>query len=449
MTNPFAIFKVRRGERLVAVAALLVFAALNALLIGSHWDMYTKPLMHGGSWSVFLNRFEMSGYDCWSWLTLTEGRIDFQTIRHPLYLSFLYPMYWLNHWLMSWTGFNFAVLMIASVIVLCSTYAAVFFFRICREVLSLGGDTSALLTAMLFSFAHVIVPCMVPDHFAITLFLLMLTLYIAGKCMMKGRTLRVWQGFVLAFFCGGMASSNVVKMYLAGIFVNGCRFFRPRYLLVAVVLPVVLLLGIQAFQSATIERPLARKNERVVKANAHKINKERQAARERLMRANNMKRVSDDEHSLLYLFDFSTPRLRTLADNYFGEGFQLHEQHVLGDELRSRPEFISYGFWGNYVVEAVIVLLFVLGIVCGVRHRFYLLALSWYGFDFLLNIVFGFAINEVYIMTSGWAFIIPLGLGYALKRLHGRWRRALQALVLFLAVFLLAWNGRLIVCHLL
>lgn len=109
IASPLAIFHIKREERWLFVVALIVFVGLNALIAGSHWDMYTKPLMHGGSWSVFRTRFEMSGYDCWSWLTVSEGRVFFETIRHPLYLSFLYPMYWLNYWLMSWTGVNWTV----------------------------------------------------------------------------------------------------------------------------------------------------------------------------------------------------------------------------------------------------------------------------------------------------------------------------------------------------
>lgn len=449
MSNPFAIFKIKREERWLFVIALLVFAGLNALLTGSHWADYTKPLMHGGSWTLFTQRFEMSGYDEWSWLTLTEGRVDFQTLRHPLYLTFLYPMYWLNHWLMSWTGMNFAVIMIGCIITICATYASIFFYRVNREVLLLGQTDSLLLTALLFSFAHVMVPCMVPDHFAITLFLLMLTLYIVGRCMMRGKLLKAWQGFLLAFFSGGMASSNVAKTYLAGLFANGRKFFKPRYLLIAVVLPVVVLLAIQQIQYYTIEVPLAERNEKVTKANAHKHDKTKAEAHVKWMHSHNMQRPSNDPNSLLYLFDFSTSRVKTLVDNYFGEGFQLHKDHVLQDELQSRPEFISYRFWGNYAVEALIVVLFVFGIVFGVRQKFYLLALSWWATDFTLNVILGFAINEVYIMTSGWAYVIPIGIGYMFKHLQGKGLLVMRSLVLFLATFLWVWNGRLVVEHLL
>lgn len=449
MNNPFRVFKIKREERWLAVIALLLFTALNALTVGSHWADYTKPLPHGGSWTLFTSHFEMSGYDCWSWLTLTEGRVDFKTIRHPLYLTILYPLYWLDTWLMSLTGMNLATLMIALLIVVSATYAAVFFFRICRDLLSLSLSDAYLLTALLFSFGHVMVPCMVPDHFAITLCLLLMTLYIMGKKMEKGRTAGAWQGFLLALCCGGVSASNVTKVWIAALFANGKRLFQPKFLSIAIALPIAVLLTVRQIQYYTIERPLKEKNEKVVKANKERFKSItiREAKSQQWKNQHDMKKAGDSP--LLQLFDFSTPRLETLTDNYFGEGFQLHEDHCLEDELIHRPEFISYHFWGNYAMEAVIVLLFIGGMVFGVRHKLYLLTLSWWALDFTLNILLGFGINEVYIMTSGWAFIIPIGLGYLLKSISGKRLTATKAIVLFTALFLWTWNLRLIAGHLL
>lgn len=448
MHNPFKIFIIKREERWLFVVVLLVFMGLNGLLTGSHWADYTKSLMHGGSWTLFTRNFQMSGYDCWSYLTVTEGRADFKTLRHPMYLTFLYPLYWLNHWLMSVTGMNFATLFLGIIIALCATYAAVFAFRIFRELLQLGRGDSCLLIALFFSFAHVMVPCMVPDHFAITLFLLMMTLYIVGKKLQRGTELGAWQGFALALFSGGIAASNVAKIYLAGLFANSKKIFRPKYFLIGILLPVVTLLSIWTVQYYTIEVPLKAKNEKVTRENMAKYKSVAisQAKIKQWRAVNDMKPVGDS--GLLSLLDFSTPRVQTMVDNYFGEAFQLHEDHVLEDEMIRRPEFISYRFWGNYAMEAVIVLMFVFSIAFGFRHKLYCLALSWWALDFTLNIILGFGINEVYIMTSGWAFVIPLGLGYLLKRVKGKDLTAAKAVILFTALFLWTWNLRLIIGYL-
>ena len=48
----------RKEERPVAIVALIVFAALNALLIANHWSSFTRGA-HVGFWSVFYNHLNM------------------------------------------------------------------------------------------------------------------------------------------------------------------------------------------------------------------------------------------------------------------------------------------------------------------------------------------------------------------------------------------------------
>ena len=156
MSNPFKIFKLRKDERWLAAVALIVFVVFNALLVAGHWGAWTRGAS-GGFYSLFTRWFTMSGYDCWSWITVSGKQIYFVTDRHPLYLTFLYPMYLLNHWLMDVTGVNCAVFMISAVIVFSALYTVVFMYRTLREVLTMSKGESLLLVALLFSFAHVLV----------------------------------------------------------------------------------------------------------------------------------------------------------------------------------------------------------------------------------------------------------------------------------------------------
>lgn len=219
----FNIFKVKKEERWLAFTMLAVFVTFNAMVIASHYHVYTMEA-HGGFWSVFTKNFRMSGYDCWSWITVSGGRIHFVTSRHPLYLTFLYPLYLLNDWLIQNVGYNFAVYFMAVIIVFSAFYAVLFMYRVFREVLELRRKDARLLTLLLFSFGHVLIPTMVPDHFVISLMLLSLTLYVMGKKMKKGQLLTAWQSLVLTFFTAGMATSNGVKTLLAGLFTNGKRY---------------------------------------------------------------------------------------------------------------------------------------------------------------------------------------------------------------------------------
>lgn len=448
MSNPFAIFKIKREERWLFVVALLVFASLNALLVCSHWEAYTKPLMHGGAWTLFTPRFQMSGYDNWSWLTITEGRVDYATNRHPLYLTFLYPMYWLNHWLMSWTGVNWSVLMMAVVVTLCAAYSAIFVYRLLREVLFLRRADSCLLVALLFSFGHVMVPAMVPDHFIISMMLLTLTAYIVGKKMQKGQLLTVWQENVLLFFTSGMALSNGAKTMLAALFANGKKIFNAKYIILGFALPLAVLFGIQRCQYHAVEVPLAEKNARVEKANEKKHSakhKKAIAEHNKWRNAHDMKKAGT---GLLSLMDFETPRLPVLVENCFGEAFVLHKDHALEDELVSRPFIVHYRHWWCYAINGIIVLLFAVGAWRGRRSRLMQMLLCWFAFDMLINMVLGFAVNEVYIMTAGWAFSVPVAMSFLLKTASRSRLIAMRGGLFALTAFLVVHNLSIVIGHL-
>ena len=141
----FNIFKVKKEERWLAFVMLAVFVTFNAMVIASHYHVYTMEA-HGGFWSVFTKNFRMSGYDCWSWITVSGGRIHFVTSRHPLYLTFLYPLYLLNDWLIQNVGYNFAVYFMAVIIVFSAFYAVLFMYRVFREVLELRRKDARQLT---------------------------------------------------------------------------------------------------------------------------------------------------------------------------------------------------------------------------------------------------------------------------------------------------------------
>ena len=69
--------------------------------------------------------------------------------------------------------------------------------------------------------------------------------------------------------------------------------------------------------------------------------------------------------------------------------------------------------------------------------------------DMMLHIGLGFGINEVYIMTAHWAFVIPLAVAYLLRRTDGKIRTVLRVALWVLTAFLLAWNGALIARYML
>ena len=437
----FNIFKVKKEERWLAFAMLAVFVTFNAMVIASHYHVYTMEA-HGGFWSVFTKNFRMSGYDCWSWITVSGGRIHFVTSRHPLYLTFLYPLYLLNDWLIQNVGYNFAVYFMAVIIVFSAFYAVLFMYRVFREVLELRRKDARLLTLLLFSFGHVLIPTMVPDHFVISLMLLSLTLYITGKKMKKGQLLTAWQSLVLTFFTTGMATSNGVKTLLAGLFTNGKKVFTCKFISIGVLLPLLLLLGIQQSQYYLLEVPqqavVRHIESETLKKNPQKV-LEHKKQRDEWQRTHLGQPVGDGV--ITKLMDVSTPRIPTIVENFFGESIQLHQRSLLMDVSWERPIFVEYNWSLNYIIEAFVVLLFIVGIVFSYKQRFFKMLLAWFACDLTLHLILGFAVTEVYIMTSGWAFIIPISYGYLLKRLSMKWLKLMRVALIMLTVYLWIYNA--------
>lgn len=437
----FDIFKVKKEERWLAFAMLAVFVTFNAMVIASHYHVYTMGA-HGGFWSVFTKNFRMSGYDCWSWIMVSGGRIHFVTSRHPLYLTFLYPLYLLNDWLIQNVGYNFAVYFMAVIIVFSAFYAVLFMYRVFREVLELRRKDARLLTLLLFSFGHVLIPTMVPDHFVISLMLLSLTLYITGKKMKKGQLLTAWQSLVLTFFTAGMATSNGVKTLLSGLFTNGKKVFTYKFISIGVLLPLLLLLGIQQSQYYLLEVPqqavVCHIEDEALKKNPQKVLEHRKQ-REEWQRTHLGQPVGDGV--ITKLMDVSTPRVPTIVENFFGESIQLHQRSLLKDVSWERPIFVEYNWSVNYIIEAFIVLLFIVGIVFSYKQRFFKMLLAWFACDLTLHLILGFAVTEVYIMTSGWAFIIPISYGYLLKRLSMKWLKLMRVALIMLTIYLWIYNA--------
>lgn len=138
--------------------------------------------------------------------------------------------------------------------------------------------------------------------------------------------------------------------------------------------------------------------------------------------------------------DETTSRSDALVENVFGEPIQIHKEYLLQDVLRGRPVVVEYKNAINYIVEGIIVILFFVGIIFGIKNRFLLMALSGVAFDAAIHLGLGFGLNEVYIMTGHWIFIIPIAIACLFRRAQGMWLVFLRSMVLVMACFLFAYN---------
>lgn len=434
----------RKEERPVAIVALIVFAALNALLIANHWQSFTRGA-HVGFWSVFYNHLNMSGYDIFSLIFISCMRLHWNALRHPLFVALLLPLFWLNHQIMPPTEFNAAVLLMGALLVAADVWGAVLMHRLLRDVVEVNRMDAAFLTAMFYGFAHVMVATMVPDHFALSLPLLLLTLLIAGRRLKKGKPMKLWQSALLFFLTAGMTLTNGVKVALAAWFVNGRKVFSWRSIL-SFVVPTLLLGAVYLWQKEAIIAPQERNIKRIEAA----VAKKDPARIAKLKEHDDFVKQQNGEAltksvPLLEWSDMTTSRWQSAVDNLFGESLQLHRDYLLEDVQQTRPVFVEYRSAVNYIVEALVVLLLVAGAWIARREKFFLMVLSWFAFDMIMHMGFGFGLNEVYIMTAHWAFIIPIAAGYILRRKNSM---AARVLVAALTLWLWAYNAVIVIGYL-
>ena len=454
MRRFFSIFKLKPEERIQAGVVLLVIIVLNGLFIWRMHDLFMQEGF-GPYWKVFERELHLSGYDPLTYLGVTDWDTVYNVYRHPLLAFMIWPLWLLNQGLSALLGVNCVQYLVALPIIVASLYSYVFIFRIHREVIGLGLNDATLLSVFFFSFAYIMLSVIVPDHFTISMFLLLMTLYISGRCIQKGREFQWWQSALLFFITAGVTLSNGVKTFLSGLFVNRRDFFRVRYLLLAVILPAALLWGVAVweYRSFVLPKELARQE---AKAAQQKRIESQVAQMSPEMRRNYEARQERRETRLKAQAaksgtptDITTSRTETIYENLFGETIQFHRAHFLEDTLVFRPVFVKYDWLWSYVVEGIILLLAAIGLWCGWRSRFLWLSLSYFGFDMFIHRILGFGINEIFIMAPHWLFVIPLAVAYAFKKAKKNQHKALQLSVLALTAYLLVYNGCLLVDFLL
>ena len=460
ITDVFGLFRLKPEERVQAAVALTVIVVLNALFIFRLHELFLQPGF-GPYWKVFERELHLSGYDPYTYLTVTDWDVVYEAHRHPLLAFFIWPLWLLNQGLTWVTGVNCVQYIVALVVIASSLYSYVFLYRIHREVVGLRRDDATLLTMFAFSMAYLLLSVIVPDHFTVSMFLLLMTFYISGICIKKGREFRWWQSAVLFFITAGVTLSNGIKVFLSGFFVNKRDFFRPKYLLLAVLLPSALLWGIAVWQHYTFVEPRQQAREKVERLKSERV-KERvaqmspderaryeakKARREAVLRKQAEKTGKPmEDHGYLKWTDISTSRWQTIYENLLGETIQFHRRHFLEDTLVGRPLFVPYLSVFSYVIEALVILLALAGVWVGRRSRFLWLCLSCLAIDMGIHLVLGFGINEVFIMAPHFLFILPIATGYLLRETRGH---AIRLAVTALTAYLFTYNGILLTYFLL
>ena len=448
MKKVFHIFKIQKEERWLALIIFALLTILNGLVIAKYNAPFTQ--ITNDYYKNFIRHFCISGFDPLTYWVLSDWSAAYNVYRHPLLAFYMYVPYLINMGLMKLTGYNCALYIAVIIQMFCAFYSMVFLYRIFREVIELGKWASHALTLLFFSFGYVMVSAIVPDHFVISMLLLILALYVSGRRMKNHHDFKIWQSVLYFLLTAGTSLNNGLKIFFSALFVNGKRFFRPKHLLLAVILPAGLLWGFCYWEYRTYVWPneMARKEAKAKKEAAKKdsIQKAKQLAKEKAKKKRGPKQGTPlTKVGFMSWTDISTSRTESVVENLMGESIQLHSDYLLGDELRHRPMIVKYRYWWNYAVEGAISLLFLAGIWYGRKSKYLWLVLSYFALDMVLHIGLGFGINEVYIMTAHWIYALPIAMGFLVKNAPIRFRKYLVGIVAAIALYLIIYNGSLIV----
>lgn len=401
------LFALSRDERVPALLFTVVIFAFQYLIISKFWCLFAD--FGDTSFTQFMRNFHMSGFDPITYDVVTRWHQGYDMLRHPLLALMMYPLYLLNQLLWSLTGSNCVQFVVGVLLSFCGFYSLIFLRRIMCEVIGIKHSYATLLTLFFLSFAYIIITIIVPDHFCLSLFCLLLTAYAAGWKMKRGGQFTPSEAVLLFFVTAGITLSNGAAVLLMILITNGKRFFS-RHMLFPLGISVVLL-ALPVVASAVVTHDGEGENivEKQLKWTGREVS-----------------------------------RTAVTEENFFGESLLLHRKHILGDVLRGRPVIVPYDYWLPYAALSVVQLLFIVGLLIGIRRRFAWLLTGVFFFNLLLHIVFGFAIDEVYIMAAHWCFVLPLAMAYIFTQ-EKRWLTIPSAAAICLiGISFYAYNGCLL-----
>ena len=433
--------RLKREEWILGAGILLVLVILNGMLIAKYDALFSVVSDDYGK--LLSYNYHVSGFDATTYSILTEWGMKYDVLRHPLLPYLMWLPYEVNQLLITLAGMNGALYIAAAIILFFGFCTTVFLYRILRELVGIGLWDAVLLVVFFFSLAYVLVTYIVTDHFGISLFLILWSVYLVGKAYKDGRVLKTWQSALLLVLTAGVTLTNGAKVCAAELIARGKGFFRWRYLL-AVIGCWVLTIGLGLWEEQVYVYPKEQAEQQYFQEHKAEMMQKARENRERYKHAPWVihKGKPFGKGSLLKWTDYTTSRWETLKENVFGESLLLHEEYVLDDVLTSyRPVLLSYRSPVNYIVVCLLVVLLLAGICCGWRERLLWMCLLGVVPDALLHIGLGFAINEVYIMSAHWVYIFPIALAYLFKRTSSL---ALRVSFLLLVLYLFIHNVSLI-----
>ena len=444
------IFSQHKEGVLITLLGFIIMVSLNVLMIMWQPELFTNTRV--GAWSAFWLHGEFSGFDTYTYIVISSFRPMYVLARHPLLTLMMWPAYELNDALKAEFGINCAIYIAAVMWTLFALCSWTLMYRILRKIIEIPWLHSLLLTLFFFSFSHVMIVTFFPDHMGISLPLILLSIYLAGKAIKNKRPMPLWQSLPLAFVATGVTTTNIVKVGISDFFTQLGRKSIGKNLLhfCTYLIPLALIIGAYFYQEETIQQKEKANVENIIRKRSAKDENFAKKIKEGEARGEQRRKEQIFDNPIVTNTEYHIDRIPSLVENVFGEGLILHEDYTLKDTNRdTRPALVRYNHWWYYAIEGTIVVLFLAGLWYGRRERIVWIVLSMFLVDMLLHVGLNFASADVYIMTAHWAFVIPISIAYLMKQQSGLLQKISLVLTIALTAFLWWHNLSLIVKYIL
>lgn len=334
--------------------------------------------------------------------------------------------------------------------------------RILEDYVGLNSFESVLLSVLFGFMAYVLLMSFTPDHFAFSQFFLILYIFLWTKRESSG--LHKSSLFLPYIVVCGITITNGIKILLSLLFFKG-RFLRYLFftiiiLFATVCIPRILnsnvIYSTNPGESAYLAKEYVNSvnnkhfyfDEKEIEGKYNKINfsdceKSRNEALETLVVSEKniegnkvINKIKSIYWGYLYWVKGNVSKYSAFIYNMFGESVLLHKNSI-------NKESVSFGSYSSTfvnIVNYVFIIMVFCGIVVGCKERLMKLLAIFLSVDFLLHIIVGYGINEVYIFSPHYLFIFIISIGYLIKKTTGYWTSFVLLLTLLVSAVCMVHN---------
>lgn len=443
---------IRKNEFPLLILLFVVSIILNVLYLYNFYGVY-YPII--------------SGYDPYLLSTVTEWThspyIHSNSIfSHPGFSIIALPIAIINALVSFFVGSNCANFILSIILMFMYVTEVILLKRILEDYVGLNSFESVLLSVLFGFMAYVLLMSFTPDHFAFSQFFLILYIFLWTKRESSG--LHKSSLFLPYIVVCGITITNGIKILLSLLFFKG-RFLRYLFftiiiLFATVCIPRILnsnvIYSTNPGESAYLAKEYVNSvnnkhfyfDEKEIEGKYNKINfsdceKSRNEALETLVVSEKniegnkvINKIKSIYWGYLYWVKGNVSKYSAFIYNMFGESVLLHKNSI-------NKESVSFGSYSSTfvnIVNYVFIIMVFCGIVVGCKERLMKLLAIFLSVDFLLHIIVGYGINEVYIFSPHYLFIFIISIGYLIKKTTGYWTSFVLLLTLLVSAVCMVHN---------